>query len=1341
MTISVELSLQVRIEGTYQAIQRPKLRSQVATMIPRFIYEEYPRFSKFLEYYLEYVERVYNDRGYYDPGPYYLASNLLTFSDVDTTTEHFISYFKSQYLVDYPPLTEVETRHLLKSVSKFYSRKGTVTSFEFFFRTVFDIFFSVYYPKVDVLRLSDGKWYEPYLLRLRAVGSNDWITRDQITEMKDAVMTGLTSQATGFVAGFFSAPIEFPYIGPGPVSLETTGYTGLVSPSVAINASFSELYDWLEVNNPYRSFVPGETIKFDLPNGQVRFYWIPTESDQPEETGIQRGSGYWINQDGWISSNKYLHDNDYYQDFSYEIRTSAQLDQVIQPVRRNLHPLGFKVFARIIPEITSVVGPYGPDWQFIERQLYWMHLYNWLGDNVIPDPFPIVVTDGQNKIDTGQRELWAVPDYSMAQRNQALKEFSWQFLDENVVPATPREFEVGDFENHVLVFSRQRGKLLSQGPSVAPEIAVELNPVLNFYVTGEQNSLRTYFAYSFGTFDNRRQFSARTMKERLSHDEIFLLDDPVLAADRKDHFWYSVQLDQILNEDRAKWSSGMSLADYKSSWASRVLVFRNGAYVPNSAVPLFVGQNGRSSPAADRWDFVNTTGPRSFDGIAIFANHKLNDVIEVVILDGENVSKNRVVNIRQPLSVLRKGVELPFQAASGGVQDLLVFTDSGRVLLGGIDFYLKDDLKTIQLSGFYVKELEVAASQVGLGSNAENFNPQKYIESLRIHYLSHNADSYRVFSFPDEHGIIPTVLFKAPPKWYDKTVTQTTVDLPDGYIAFGLAPPSVEIESEVQFGFGILEGLEAYWNMDEAFGTAFSSVSPLADLSPETPPQSSDPVVAGTFRGGSITPRTFDNLAGSSASSGAHVLFVGDLPETSNDSDGYSVSLNFRYYIVGSFPTQDAVIASKKRLDLGPGDSPELAYEWKLYMRQGRLCLDVTNGVSAAKTILSSVSTIANTYYHVTVVLSATLPNRVALYVNGVLAGTVDDPTFIPTFDSTGQLTFGGDPVQGGGHSNLFRGGMTLVGIWKKALTPLEISWLYFNGEGRTFDELFYYYAEVRAGISPPGVAINGTVVNPIKTDNRHWIPSVSSTLYTFQPPAGAPDQLGDRAHRGYFAGPWATDGGRLAGNLIYPRDATGTRIFAVHTSTWGAPFGYGQTPGFEFETGVMLVSKTDLISTAQSGALSEDVFAVGAQYTQLPSIRARVFANGSIDSPKIISDQYNVPKQTFYFAVNFVSKLVWIGQLQVNSQLVWLPGNPFLDIPADPIAGTNPTFNLSEAWISASADWYWVPAAVAKWAPGSGDGSIADLLVDTGELNLFDYHYGYGAILPWGIDNAKILS
>ena len=134
----------------------------VQSQVPEFIRNNYPLFVQFIEAYYEYLEqngKLVN-----------VAKNIPNYLDVDYVVENdvtdFIEIFREMYLTNIPTNILADKAKLLKHIKTFYSSRGTTKSFKFLFRALFNEDVSTFNTGDQILRASDGKWYQPQTIRI-----------------------------------------------------------------------------------------------------------------------------------------------------------------------------------------------------------------------------------------------------------------------------------------------------------------------------------------------------------------------------------------------------------------------------------------------------------------------------------------------------------------------------------------------------------------------------------------------------------------------------------------------------------------------------------------------------------------------------------------------------------------------------------------------------------------------------------------------------------------------------------------------------------------------------------------------------------------------------------------------------------------------------------------------------------------------------------------------------------------------------------------------------------------------------------------------------------------------
>jgi len=124
----------------------------------------------------------------YRANPNETISQLLEYADVNDTLDDFFIQFRNSFLQTIPnDLTSgLNKRQLTKNILSLYKRKGTKKGHEIFFRALFNETPDIYYPTVDMLRISDGNFETQKILKVTLVspsnGDMSKLTGQEITQ-------------------------------------------------------------------------------------------------------------------------------------------------------------------------------------------------------------------------------------------------------------------------------------------------------------------------------------------------------------------------------------------------------------------------------------------------------------------------------------------------------------------------------------------------------------------------------------------------------------------------------------------------------------------------------------------------------------------------------------------------------------------------------------------------------------------------------------------------------------------------------------------------------------------------------------------------------------------------------------------------------------------------------------------------------------------------------------------------------------------------------------------------------------------------------------------------------
>jgi hypothetical protein len=137
----------------------------------------------------------------YTPGTAQVTDKLLEYRNIDSTPHNNIRKFFHEFMAIIPyNLTEgIDKRKLLKEISDLYRVKGTEDSIKILFRIISNSEANVYYPSIDILKVSDGKWTSETGLKCRRTTNLETFSESNIgnvigREAKHANSSGIVER-------------------------------------------------------------------------------------------------------------------------------------------------------------------------------------------------------------------------------------------------------------------------------------------------------------------------------------------------------------------------------------------------------------------------------------------------------------------------------------------------------------------------------------------------------------------------------------------------------------------------------------------------------------------------------------------------------------------------------------------------------------------------------------------------------------------------------------------------------------------------------------------------------------------------------------------------------------------------------------------------------------------------------------------------------------------------------------------------------------------------------------------------------------------------------------------
>lgn len=159
-------------------------------------------------------------------------------SSFEYENEHLLK-IKEEFSPSLPntfyPTTNKKT--FIKNLKKFLKAKGTEESYKTFFKAFFNSAIQFYYPKIDILRISDGKWDQFNFIKLKVKSS---LLGTQLALYAGKNIVQFNSQnkiiASGIVRDVFQSSVD------GQITESSVNYNFLILTLTDINGAFLKDY-------------------------------------------------------------------------------------------------------------------------------------------------------------------------------------------------------------------------------------------------------------------------------------------------------------------------------------------------------------------------------------------------------------------------------------------------------------------------------------------------------------------------------------------------------------------------------------------------------------------------------------------------------------------------------------------------------------------------------------------------------------------------------------------------------------------------------------------------------------------------------------------------------------------------------------------------------------------------------------------------------------------------------------------------------------------------------------------------------------------------------------------
>ena len=234
----------------------------------------------------------------YRANPVQNIQQLLEYANVDNTIFDFLDKFRDSFLEGIPNTLAngLSKRKLIKSIKDLYSAKGTEKGHKLFFRMLFDDEAELFYPRDNMLRVSESTWSENSFMRvIENTGSN-------FTELENQTITGQSSGASILiekVTKFTESGTQFAQLQVSLDSLsgtfnigETVNGASSIS-DVSMSGTVQELLTGATITSGGQYYEINDTVSVSGGNGQGQLIVKDIGSGSIDEIVIDDvGSGY-----------------------------------------------------------------------------------------------------------------------------------------------------------------------------------------------------------------------------------------------------------------------------------------------------------------------------------------------------------------------------------------------------------------------------------------------------------------------------------------------------------------------------------------------------------------------------------------------------------------------------------------------------------------------------------------------------------------------------------------------------------------------------------------------------------------------------------------------------------------------------------------------------------------------------------------------------------------------------------------------------------------------------------------------------------------------------------------
>jgi hypothetical protein len=365
--------------------------------VPGFILDEYPLFIDFLEAYYEWLDQSGN--------PVEFLQNGGRYFDVDTTSEEFLTHFKTAFLDGFPKRLAVDPegnlldeRKLLKNIREFYKIKGTEKSIRLLFRIIANSETSIEYPREKIFVSSQGSYEDYQLLYVlkdystifngfdasnvegleiqQYEGVVDLIGSATVKSVYETIHNGKeywSFLVNNVVGNFVETDFQPLLLQQGTTQHQFYPVPAVSDVAVLTGGTDYSVGEIFTIGNTAQEYIKGYVSKTDEYGKieRVRVFSNPVNFtgsdalhiDSPLGTGaalsitqalLTEPISSYRNKKNLLSGESRLQDGLEYQQFSYVINSKRSLEEYIDVIKTIVHPSGFVLFNSLYNNIYAI---------------------------------------------------------------------------------------------------------------------------------------------------------------------------------------------------------------------------------------------------------------------------------------------------------------------------------------------------------------------------------------------------------------------------------------------------------------------------------------------------------------------------------------------------------------------------------------------------------------------------------------------------------------------------------------------------------------------------------------------------------------------------------------------------------------------------------------------------------------------------------------------------------------------------------------------------------------------------------------------------------------------------